>query len=186
MIRDMISSKSLTTSQMAEAAGCSKSSIITISANHRMFGDIRAPLIPGGRPRVITPVMLEALCGHSIEKPDLYLDEMEEFLYDEFDVHVSTYTTSQAMRSHNWTKKVAQRVAQERNADLRDQYLYQLSDFRSYHLVYVDESGCDKQAGFRRTSVGRAGLPAGWRLSRFSVSSGVSDTRFSPHIAMAF
>jgi len=26
-----------------------------------------------------------------------------------------------------------------------------LSDFRSYHLVYVDESGCDKRIGFRRT-----------------------------------
>lgn len=61
MIRDMTSSKSLTTSQMAEAAGCSKRSIITIRANLHMFGDVRAPLIPGGRPRVITPVMLQAL-----------------------------------------------------------------------------------------------------------------------------
>ncbi|THC87200.1 hypothetical protein EYZ11_013353 [Aspergillus tanneri] len=43
MIRDMISSKSLTTSHMAEAAGCTKRSIITISANLRMFGDVQAP-----------------------------------------------------------------------------------------------------------------------------------------------
>lgn len=89
VIRDMITSRSLTTSQMAEAAGCSKRSIITISPNLRMFGDVRAPLIPGGRPRVITPVMLEALCDHLLEKPDLYLDEMAEFLYDEFDVLMS-------------------------------------------------------------------------------------------------
>lgn len=85
MIRDMISSKLLTTSQMAEAASCSKRSIITISAN-RMFGEVRAPLVPGGRPRIISPVMLEALCDHLLEKPDLYLDEMAEVLYDEFDV----------------------------------------------------------------------------------------------------
>ena len=26
-----------------------------------------------------------------------------------------------------------------------------ISDFQSYHLVYVDESGCDKRIGFRRT-----------------------------------
>ncbi|EPS32157.1 hypothetical protein PDE_07117 [Penicillium oxalicum 114-2] len=37
--------------EMVEAAGCSKRSIITISNNLRMFGDVRAPLIPGGRPR---------------------------------------------------------------------------------------------------------------------------------------
>lgn len=83
MIRDMISSKSLTTSQITEAAGYGKCSIITINTNLRMFGDVRAPLIPGGRPRVIMPVMLEALCDHLLEKPDLYLDEMAEFLYDE-------------------------------------------------------------------------------------------------------
>lgn len=151
MIRDMISSRSLTTSQIAEAAGCSKRSIITISTNLRLFGDVRAPLISGGRPRLITPLILEALCDHLLEKPDLYLDEMSEFLYDEFEVLVSTYTISRALQSHGWSKKVARRIARERNADLRDHYLYQLSEFRSYHLVYVDESGCDKRAGFRRT-----------------------------------
>ena len=166
MICDMISSKSLTTSQMAEAAGCSKRSIITISANLRMFGDVHAPLIPGGRPRVITSVMLEALCDHLLEKPDLYLDEMAEFLYDEFDVIASRYTISRALRSHGWSKKVARRIAQERNADLRDYYMYQLSDFRSYHLVYIDESGCDKRAGFRRTGWSPRGV-APVQISRF-------------------
>lgn len=166
MIRDMVSSKSLTTSQMVEAAGCSKCSIITIRANRQMFGDARAPLISGGHPRVITPVMLEALCDHLLEKPDLYLDEMAEFLCNEFDVLVSTYTISRALQSHGWTKKVARWIAQERNADLRDYYLYQLSDFRSYHLVYIDESGCDKRAGFRRTGWSPRGV-APIQVSRF-------------------
>jgi hypothetical protein len=93
MIRDMISSRSLTTSQMAEAASCSKRSIITISTNLRMFSDVQAPLIPGGR-CVITPVMLKALYDHLLEQLDLYLDEMEEFLYNEFDVLMSIYTIS--------------------------------------------------------------------------------------------
>jgi hypothetical protein len=56
MSRDTISSKFLTTSLMEEAAGCSKRSIITISANLRMFGDVRVSLIPGGRPRIISPL----------------------------------------------------------------------------------------------------------------------------------
>ena len=64
---------------MVEAASYSKRSIITISANLRMFCDVLAPLIPGGRPRVITPVMLETLCSHLPDKLDLYLDEMAEF-----------------------------------------------------------------------------------------------------------
>jgi hypothetical protein len=151
MIHYMISSESLTTSQMAEAADCSKRSIITISGNLKIFGDVRAPLIPGGPPHVITLIMLEALCEHLVEKLDLYLDEMVEFLQDEFHLLVSTYTISRAVRLHGWsgwTKKVARRITQERNADLRDYDLYQLSDFRSYYLVYVDESGCDKRTCF--------------------------------------
>ena len=42
-------------------------------------------------------------------------------------------------------------MAQERNADLRDYYAYNISEFRSCQLVYVDESECDKRVGFRRT-----------------------------------
>lgn len=34
---------------------------------------------------------------------------------------------------------------------MRDLYTYNISDFRSYHYVFVDESGCDKRIGFRRT-----------------------------------
>jgi len=32
-----------------------------------------------------------------------------------------------------------------------DFYLYNLSEFRAYYLVYVDESACDKHIGFRQT-----------------------------------
>jgi hypothetical protein len=28
---------------------------------------------------------------------------------------------------------------------------HNLSEFESYHLVYIDESGCDKRIGYRRT-----------------------------------
>lgn len=39
------------------------------------FGSIKAPPNKGGLPRRITPIMLEALCDHLLEKPTLYLDE---------------------------------------------------------------------------------------------------------------
>ncbi|KAJ5365248.1 hypothetical protein N7517_008134 [Penicillium concentricum] len=61
MIQDMISSKSLTTSEMANAAECSKRSIINISNNLRWFGNVKAPQTRVGRRRTFTPSMLEAL-----------------------------------------------------------------------------------------------------------------------------
>ena len=29
--------------------------------------------------------------------------------------------------------------------------MHNLTEFQSYHLVFIDESGCDKRIGFRRT-----------------------------------
>lgn len=95
--------------------------------------------------------MIEVLCDHLFEKPGLYLDEMAAFLWDEFQTLVTTSSIRRALVSKVWSKKTAQQQAREQNTDLREFYLYNLSDFQSYHLVYVDESGCDKRVGFRQT-----------------------------------
>jgi len=151
LIRDMIVSKSLKTDQMADVAGCSPRSVKAIRSNLRCFGTTRAPFNGGGRPRSTTPPMLDALREYLLEKPVLYLNEMAVFLWNEFEVLVTKSSISRALSSIGWSKKAARRVAKEQNPDLRDFYLYNLSSFRSYHLVYVDESGCDKRIGFRRT-----------------------------------
>jgi hypothetical protein len=95
--------------------------------------------------------MLEALCERLLEKPDLYQDEMVVFLWDEFRALVTIYSIGRALASVGWSKKAARRIARGQNIELRDFYLHTISSFRSYYLVYVDESGCDKRAGFRRT-----------------------------------
>lgn len=147
----MIQSNSLTTSQMAHAANCSKQSVLHIRSNLKVFGNVRAPRNGVGRPRSITPSMLEALCEYLTEKPTLYQDEMALFLWDEFGKHVTIQSISRALASVGWSKKAARQIAKERNADLRDFYLHNLSSLKSSQLVFVDESGCDKRAGFRRT-----------------------------------
>jgi transposase len=68
------------------------------------------------------------------------------------------HSISRALASAGWSKKAARRVAKERNADLRDFYLHNLSEFRSYHLVYIDESGCDNRIGIRRTGWSPSGV----------------------------
>jgi transposase len=84
LIYDMIQSGELSITKMAQAAGCNQSTISRISSNIRIFGSVKEPPIEGGRPRNVTPVKLEALCDHLIEKPTLSLAEMAVFLRDEF------------------------------------------------------------------------------------------------------
>ena len=150
-ISDMIESQSLTISQMADAAECSERTIKNIRRNLRLFGSVHAPQNHIGRRRSITPPILEALCDNLLEKPGLYLDEMAVFLWDEFQILATTSSIRRALMSKGWTRKSTQQNAKEQNAELRELYLHNLSAFESYHLVYVDESGCDKRIGFRRT-----------------------------------
>ncbi|CCD51182.1 hypothetical protein BofuT4_P085440.1 [Botrytis cinerea T4] len=128
-IRDMVLSKSLTTVQMADIAGCSTRSIKAIRSNLRYFGTTKAPLNGVGRPRCISPSMLEALREYLLGRWLLWI--------------------GQRRRLAGW---------RERNADLRDLYLHNIPVFRSYHLVYVDESGCDKRIGFGRTGWSPVGV----------------------------
>ena len=151
LVGDMILDGKLTTRKMAQAADCSERSIKAMRSNFRCFGSTKAPPNRRGRRQSLTPHMLQVLRERLLEKPKLYLEEMAVFLWDEFDVWVSLSCISRALKSVKWSKKTARRVARERNPDLRDFYLHNLSAFRSYHLVYVDESGCDKLIGFRKT-----------------------------------
>lgn len=150
IIRDMIESQSLGISELAEEAECNHATLIDIRANLRQFGSVHAPQARIGRKRTVTPLMIEALCEHLSEKPGLYLDEMAVFLWDEFRTLSTTSSIRRAVLAKGWSKRCTRQQVRERDADLREWYLYNLSDFQSYQLVYVDESGCDKRVGFRR------------------------------------
>jgi len=64
--------------------------------------------------------MLEALCDYLLDKPVLYLHEMELFFLGEFEVSVPKSTISDALHRKGWSKKTARQKAKERNPDLRD------------------------------------------------------------------
>ncbi|CAK38232.1 uncharacterized protein An03g03280 [Aspergillus niger] len=145
LIHDMLVSGELTTSQMARTANCSKRAIFRLRSNLRLFGTLKAPPIKGGRPRKLTPPMLETLCDHLIEKPS---------------------TISDTLRQSGWSRKECRQQARELNADLRDDYMHLISEFQSFHLVYVDESGCDKRTGFRRSGWSPSGTTP-VQVSRF-------------------
>jgi len=105
LIRDMILDGSLTQVEMASVVGCSDRTIRNIDTNMRLFGGTRAPGNGAGRPRLITPPIIAALCDHLLEKPGLYRDEMAVFLYDEFDVLDSVSSIGRALAASNGRKR---------------------------------------------------------------------------------
>jgi hypothetical protein len=83
--------------------------------------------------------MIEVLCNHLYEKHGLYLEDMVVFPWDELQAMITTSSIRRALMAKSWSKKTARRRAEEQNAELRDYYLHNLSDFKSYHLVYIDD-----------------------------------------------
>jgi hypothetical protein len=95
--------------------------------------------------------MLNALCHELLADPGLYQDEMARFVRKRFGIEVSQASISRALKSVKWSKKTTRQVAQEQNADLQSYYLHKVSQFRSYQLVFINESGCDKHISTRHT-----------------------------------
>ena len=71
----------------------------------RVFGNISGLPNVGGRDPVLSKPIVAALIRHLFEKPDLYLDEMAWFIWDEFRMAVSRSTISRALNQAGWSKK---------------------------------------------------------------------------------
>ena len=135
---------------IATATVCSVRSVQRIDANLRYFGATKAPANGAGRRRAITGPMLQSLCDQLLKRPDMYRDEMILFLRENFSTEVSRTTITRTLKSIGWSWKTNRRVASQRDADLVDLYLHNLSNYKSYQLVFIDESGADRRDGHRR------------------------------------
>jgi transposase len=108
----------------------------------------RAKSRVGRRSRISEP-MRKFLRDALIIEPDLYRDEMADLLHEEFGGKVSERSISRALRAIDWSRKRMHRIAQQRDPDLRAKYQYDIAEYPSEYLVFIDESGCDRRIGYR-------------------------------------
>jgi hypothetical protein len=86
-------------SLIAKVAQYSERSITNIRKNLQLFGSTISP--PGpvsvGRQPTIAPTILDALCDYLAEKPGLYVEEIAIFLYDKFNILLSSSSIKRAL-----------------------------------------------------------------------------------------
>jgi hypothetical protein len=138
------------TKLIASEASCSVRAVQRIRLKRQQFEMPTPRTNRVGRRSCITSHMQKALCDVLIEQPYLYRCEMADFLYSRFGKRILERSIGRTLQSIGWTRTTIHRIAQQRNADLRDHYLHRISQYKSYQLVFVDESGCDGRAGHRR------------------------------------
>lgn len=137
-------------SAIEDALNCSRNSIGRHHSNLAKYGSTTAPRKPPGRRRSLTPYIRDALREYVRIWPDRYLDEFAVYLFDDFDTLVSESTISRELKRMGLSKKQFRQIAQQRDPELRDLYIYNVSSFDPHDFVFVDESGCDPRHGFRR------------------------------------
>jgi hypothetical protein len=85
------------------------------------------------------------------DRPTAYLDEMQQFIYDEYDgLEVSIACIRRLLDREQWSRKKTQNQALERNATLRNAWRGIQKTWSVDQLVFLDESGASERTGDRK------------------------------------
>lgn len=116
--------------------------------------------------------------------------EMADFISKEFSEEVSVTTITRTLNQRKISYKVMRRIAQQQMPDLQHFYYYRLKLLRcrSYHMVFIDESGINRPGMFQHkgwapkgiTPVQKARFERGTRVQFIAAytQKGVKLSRF--------
>lgn len=80
-------------------------------------GVLIPPRKPGCRPWC-TPQVIDLITKDYIADPELYLNEISDYIYMEFDLKLSVPMVSKLLKKMKYTYKVTQAIAQEQHPEL--------------------------------------------------------------------
>ena len=132
--------------------GVSRRTVENYRRNIELFGVHNPPpaSIPH-RPRKIHLAAREALADLLIANPTMMLDEIQDWLVEEWDIEVSKATVSRCLKKDKLTRKRTERVNPERDHNLRASWLAKLaSEYTANQLIIVDESAVNERTRDRR------------------------------------
>jgi len=148
--------------------------VYKILALYREYGQVTNPHArPRGRPRALDMTVLNYMSALLDANPTLYLDELQEKIFDVHDVDVHISTISRSLRRMALSHKGVAKAALERNEHLRATWQAVNGDIPKEYIVWLDEASVDDHtnqrdsgwAGMGRACVRRAAFIRGQRYS---------------------
>ena len=115
---------------------------------------------PFSRPYLITPAIEDDVVELLMRAPTHYLDEIQHWILMNYNIWISESTICRTIKRREFTRKVTQRVASQRDEGRRLQYYLDLAAFTEDQLVYVDESAANERTLLRKYGFALRGLPA--------------------------
>ena len=94
-----------------------------------------------------------------LDRPRIYLAELQAKLLERFGVPVSVPTICRTLRFMGCTRQSMHQVAIQRSDMLRAKFMGEISIYDPSMLVWLDETGCDRRHSIRKYAYSICGLP---------------------------
>lgn len=147
--------------EIADILGVSQLSVNHWIDNYVVHGRVDPPSVNRGRRRLLTQDVIGDIQELLLETPDLYLDEIAEYLLLYHDLPISTSALHNNLRDLGFSRKLMQRTAAERDHELRAEWMQDfLATYTAEQLVVLDESSKDGRTFFRQYGRAVAGSRA--------------------------
>jgi transposase len=140
----------------------------------QIWNQIHPPLVvKQGRPRVIHQAAEDELMAIIDIDSVMYLNEMTDHLWEEFEIYCSISTISRVLKRLRVTRKITERPNSARDNVLRAHWQAKMTEYSAAQLVVVDESAANERTGDRRWGWSERGNTC--RVT----GSGIRSTRWS-------
>ena len=137
--------------EITEVLGISKESVDRWLDNYATHGQVDPHSVNRGRRRLLTQDIIEDMQELLLETPDLYLDEIAEWLLLYHGLPISTAALHNNLHDLGLSRKLMQRTAAERDHELRATWMHDvLATYTAEQFVVLDESSKDGRTLYRR------------------------------------
>ena len=173
------------TREIVEALEVNQSTVDRYRQNIRTFGVHNPPPASiGHRPHKIHLAAREAMTDLLRSNPTMYLDEVQDWLYNEWDIEASVATVCRCVKELELTRKKNERINPDSDPALRALWLSKIaSRYSAKQLVVVDESAASERTRDRRWGWSPRGvvcrvLQDSPRSNRWSILSTISINEY--------
>jgi transposase len=136
----------------------------TICERNRRLQKERSGISALPRARGPAPVInrqMEVFIAELLERePELYQDEIADYLFAEFEVVVSNAQVAKALRRIKHTSKILTVAAAEQNDELIAAFRRKMIFWDARYICFIDESACNERTAGRRRGWSPRGAPA--------------------------
>lgn len=94
-----------------------------------------------------------------LQRPGIYLAEIQECLYSEFGITCSPPTICRTLKFMGCSRQKIQRVALQQSDACRARFMAEISVYDPSMLVWIDETGYDQRNNMRRCGYSVQGIP---------------------------